>query len=248
MGKRTAEIVALAGALLALGAFACASPTPTAATPTAATPSASSHRPTVDPLPAAEPSSAWDPLPLMGEDGRNEATTISAGRFHTCAIRLNTTPMCWGANQYKQKSTLENSGVVAITAGGAHTCMLYSDNSLSCNGSYFHFPGANRAPAHADFWPLPGDPRPLEVNPPLDNERFLAVSSGIAHACALPIGKSVVSSKGFLRSTPTKDAVGPLQAREPDRTNHLPPIILRLSPPTAELLISVPNTKQGYLD
>lgn len=181
-----------AGALLALAAVACASPAPTSFSGTNS--SDSSHRTPGNPLPIAE-SPAWEPLPLMGEDGRNEATTISAGSFHTCAIRLNTAPVCWGANQYKQSSTLENSyvqGVMAITAGGAHTCMLHSDNSLFCNGSYFHFPRANRAPAHNDSWPLPGDPHPEEINSPINTERFWAISSGLAHACALPLRKSVV--------------------------------------------------------
>ena len=64
------------------------------------------------------------------------ATTISAGGDHTCALRPNGSPVCWGSRQHGQapwafidrllsgSPSLGRYKLTAITSGGAHTCGL----------------------------------------------------------------------------------------------------------------------------
>ena len=142
---------------------------------------------TVTPTPAFTPAPTPTHEPLSLE---NEATTISAGAFHTCALRSNGVPVCWGWNEYGQSSNAtppKVQSVAAITSGGAHNCMVYSDDSLFCNGPYFHAIYAPRPGSSGHLRRWPGDPQPLEIAPPLSSQRFFTVSSGLAHACGIPI-------------------------------------------------------------
>ena len=125
------------------------------------------------------------------------ATTISAGGDHTCALRPDGSPVCWGSRQHGQAPwtftdclllgppSLGCPRFTAITSGGAHTCGLGPDGSWMCWGSYFHSPHMLRWWEHREGILGPGSPYPEELEPPERQERFRAISSGLGHACAL---------------------------------------------------------------
>ncbi|MDD5225316.1 MAG: fibronectin type III domain-containing protein [bacterium] len=74
------------------------------------------------------------------------ATDISCGRDHTCAV-INGGAKCWGHNNDYQLGTNNNIdrstpysvidayGVVAIAAGGNHSCALTNEGGVKCWGS-----------------------------------------------------------------------------------------------------------------
>ena len=67
-----------------------------------------------------------------------EASRISTGMFHTCAIRANNRAECWGLHHYGQTSVSPDVVVEykQISAGHSHSCAIRKDNSLAeCWGS-----------------------------------------------------------------------------------------------------------------
>ncbi|MFZ8804266.1 MAG: RCC1 domain-containing protein [Candidatus Calescibacterium sp.] len=76
------------------------------------------------------------------------APVVSGGGFHTCAIKQDVSLWCWGNNFYGQLGNgrsgigemssipvqVMSSGVVAVSAGGFHTCAIKQDGSLWCWG------------------------------------------------------------------------------------------------------------------
>ncbi|MBI5310992.1 MAG: hypothetical protein HZB14_08235 [Actinobacteria bacterium] len=75
------------------------------------------------------------------------AVEVATGQSHTCALLVNGTIRCWGANSYGQlgNDTLTGSPTpvsvvglprkaTAITAGAFHTCALLDDGSMRCWG------------------------------------------------------------------------------------------------------------------
>ena len=82
-------------------------------------------------------------------EGISDATAISTGGGHSCAIHQNSTISCWGNNYYGQlgngtgaignKSLVPVkvngiSDAVAISAGGIHSCALHQNGNISCWG------------------------------------------------------------------------------------------------------------------
>ena len=112
--------------------------------------------------------------------------TISAGAYHTCALRPNGYPVCWGSNSYGQtdKFSFRSPEFVAITSGGAHNCGLRDDGSWTCWGAYTsdsHFPPV----LIEGLYGLGPKPWPQVLEQPEGGERFVAISSGKDHACGL---------------------------------------------------------------
>ncbi len=58
---------------------------------------------------------------------------VSAGSFHTCAIRLDDTVVCWGRND-ELESTPPLGTFAAVSAGGGHTCGIRTNGTLVCWG------------------------------------------------------------------------------------------------------------------
>lgn len=88
-------------------------------------------------------------------------TQVSAGRFHTCGIKMDGTAVCWGFNGYGQSSPPPGGTFKQVSAGGAHTCGIRTDDSLVCWGSDYHG----------------------QASPPAGT--FKQVSAGYLHTCAV---------------------------------------------------------------
>ena len=74
----------------------------------------------------------WD------EDGQatppaGEFSSVSAGEFHTCGVRIDGSVACWGRDVEGQASPPDGE-FTSVSAGGQHTCGLRTDGSVACWG------------------------------------------------------------------------------------------------------------------
>ncbi len=103
-----------------------------------------------------QPGEMGDALPTVSLGAGRSATTLSCGRWHTCAILDDGTVKCWGSNSYGQLGLGDGVGrgaaagqmgdalpVVALGAGRTarsidagydHTCAVLDDGSVKCWG------------------------------------------------------------------------------------------------------------------
>ncbi len=119
---------------------------------------------------------------------------IAAGGSHTCALTASGGVKCWGANSFGQQGSngggdhLEpvdvvglTSGVVAIAAGGSHTCALTTSGGVKCWGW--------------SFYGQVGDGGTTNRSTPVDvfglTSGMKAIATGTNHACALTTGGGV---------------------------------------------------------
>ena len=118
--------------------------------------------------------------------GLSDAVAITAGLFHTCAIRATGRLLCWGANESGQLgndttanrnspdqiANLEN--VIDVVAGAAHTCALLANGTTRCWG--------NNAAGALGNGRFDSSLVPVEVSG-LSNVK--AISAGGFHTCAV---------------------------------------------------------------
>ena len=139
--------------------------------------------------------SAADILP-SGE----KFTVISNGGGHTCGLRLDGTPVCWGRNEVGQTLSPSREKFAALSSGSDHTCGLRADGTPVCWGANLF--GEATPPAgeklatissstfHTCGLRLDGTPvcwgfnRDGEATPPA-GEKFETISSGGSHTCGL---------------------------------------------------------------
>jgi titin len=118
------------------------------------------------------------------------STIIGTGSRHGCAVNVDLTARCWGANNFGQLgdgSTTESlvpvavsglSNVVSISAGGDHSCAVMGDGTARCWGQ--------------DGWTT-GTPVPIVVSG-LSNA--MSVSTGQYHSCFV-LGDGTAQCRGF---------------------------------------------------
>lgn len=110
------------------------------------------------------------PIPVPpGFPKPGEAATISSGGWHTCALRTDGGPVCWGGNSDLVDETPGGERFSMISSGTSHVCALRFDGSPVCWG-----------------WDGHG-----QASPP-EGERFATISSGHIHTCAVRLSGSPV--------------------------------------------------------
>ena len=80
-------------------------------------------------LAAAQDASAL----VQPQPSRPAADTIAAGTNHSCAIRVDGTIVCWGANPYGQTDA-PGGTFTAVSAGTYHSCAIRTDGTVVCWG------------------------------------------------------------------------------------------------------------------
>lgn len=129
------------------------------------------------------------PVTVELPSGRT-ATTIAAGRSHTCAVLDDDTISCWGDNQFGQlgvdvagRSLLPRpvllpagSTAAAVTTGTEHTCAVLDGGTAGCWGR--------------NFSGQLGDGTTLSSSTPVDvrlptGRTVTRISAGLSYSCAI---------------------------------------------------------------
>ena len=150
-----------------------------------------------------------------------QATAITAGDKHTCALLADSTVQCWGSNSAGQVGAggLAESavpvavngltGVTALAAGTSHTCALLVDGTARCWG--FNYDGELGNGLTLTSLPPYGTNTPVEVSA---LSTATALAAGDYHTCALLIDGAVQcwgrNDQGQLGSGNTQSSSSPV--------------------------------------
>jgi alpha-tubulin suppressor-like RCC1 family protein len=128
------------------------------------------------------------PTPTAVSGLTSGVAAISGGLLHTCALMSAGAVKCWGDNEYGQlgdgtttsKPTPTavsglSSGVIAISAGGAHTCALTNAGRVECWGE--------NGEGQLGDGTTTNKPTPTAVSGL--SSGVIAISAGELHTCAL---------------------------------------------------------------
>ena len=128
--------------------------------------------------------------------GLNDATDVTAGHWHTCALRSTGEISCWGRNRdgqlgnddigvdsYVPVPVAGISDAVSVSADGEHTCAAHATGEVSCWGDSWQGELGN-----GESGPGAESAVPVKVSGIAD---AVAVASGHDHTCALREGGKV---------------------------------------------------------
>jgi len=116
-------------------------------------------------------------------------TAIAAGFIHTCAIAVDGTTWCWGANDHGQLGTGDLLGsheprqaavglsFITLALGGSHSCGLTAGGAIYCWGR-----GTEGQLGNGTFTDVTGTPVRVQSTVP-----FMSVSAGGATTCAVDV-------------------------------------------------------------
>ena len=76
---------------------------------------------------------ADQPGPQPTRQPAHSVTAITAGLYHSCGIRADSTVECWGNNEYGQADAPAGA-FTAIAASNFHTCGIRADSTAECWG------------------------------------------------------------------------------------------------------------------
>ena len=150
----------------------------------------------------------YDQTPPRGES----LTSLSTEWVHSCGLRMDGTPVCWGSNQHGKASAPPGEKFLSINAGTSHSCGIRHDGTAVCWG--------------ADFNELLSVP---------EGEQFVAIAAGEDHSCGLRENGLTAcwgGTDGFSVCIP--DPGGFYSCRSVGAVDHLP-----LSPPERERFSSL---------
>lgn len=135
--------------------------------------------------------------------------TVSAGRYHTCAVATDMTARCWGnggngklgngtsagtqvhpvavlASGTQAANPVTLSGVTQISAGASHTCALLVDTTARCWGSGYNGLLGNGEGAFIDqVHPVAVLASGTQTSNPVTLSGITQISAGDTHTCAL---------------------------------------------------------------
>lgn len=135
--------------------------------------------------PRNQASNFYSPVDVDGMSAG--AVSVSAGGYHTCAIKKSGTAKCWGANNYGQlgdnSTTVPNAAVdvvglgapiASISAGANHTCVV----TATAHGSTAECWGSNSSGQL-------GDGSNTDRSTPVTAREYgvASISAGVDHTC-----------------------------------------------------------------
>ena len=135
----------------------------------AQTPSRSVHEPTMPPTPT--PPAVRTPSSDAGiaiDSISAESPNISSSVEHTCILRLDGTPVCWGNRPFRRATPPPGEVFASISSGRKHICGVRQDGTVVC-------------------WGWNDD----QVQTPA-GDRLVSISSGDSHVCGLRKDGTVV--------------------------------------------------------
>ena len=108
--------------------------------------------------------------------GITDATQITAGSSHTCALHQDGTITCWGRSNYEVQGIID---ATQITAGSSHTCALRQTGTITCWGRNGAGQLGNGQSRYGD------DDVPSEKVDVLGITDAIQITAGSSHTCAL---------------------------------------------------------------
>ena len=136
--------------------------------------SASAGTPRPRPTATPRPAPTYPPLPT-NVPPRGDFQRVSAGGGHNCALKTDSSIICWGRNDHGQ-ATPPVGNFQQVSAGGRHTCGLKIDGSVVCWGSNHAFSGDLRGQK------ITGDYLGQSTPP---SGAFLSIDSGGSWTCGV---------------------------------------------------------------